>query len=348
MATAEERRARLAAIAEQSDRPHPMTEPRVLLRRDNVQSIPSGGTHDIQWEYAEDEYPAALWDRDARTIVSIQDWGLYRLGAGETHSNLGTGNATGFRQALIYVNGSFVKTDGRPASAAFTPTPDVNADRVLGPGDEVTFRAFQNGGAARDLLSAEAYVIRSAHVPYIRRIAVLGDSISEGEDFNFGYVPALRAEMPTTHVIAAGNSGETTALMEARVPGEVVAWRPDACVVLGGSNDLNTAQSVAWSDQNLNDIYALLDAAAIPVVAVTVPPAAGMLDATEEGRRVALNSVIRAYPRKLVDADLLLRDPANQASLLPAFAQADNIHPNAEGNAVLAAAIAQATEEVLA
>lgn len=324
--------------------PEPRT-PRVIVRRDSIQAIPNASfAAAVDWEYAEEESHPGMWDAGARQRLAAPEWGLYLAKARVAYAAA----ANGFRAVMVGMNGgTWHDTDQRPAVAGLAISPLAEYELVMQPGDFVTFVALHTQGGALNIAGAAgatwASLHRVAELPYTQRIVALGDSLSEGEDFVYGYVPALRAAMPTTHVLAQGNAGETTTQILARVQSEAVAFRPVATVVLGGTNDLGADRSAAAIQTDLQAIYAALDAAGITAILVTIPP--GNFSAPREATRQTVNAWLRGRGRPLVDADLVLRDPADPDSLRAGYGLGDNLHLTPTGNAALAAAIADVVED---
>lgn len=105
------------------------------------------------------------------------------------------------------------------------------------------------------------------------KIACLGDSLTAG----YG-VPkkarwtSLLEEWEGWQVENLGIAGDTTGGMLARFPQEVLPLRPDAVILLGGSNDIFTSGSCLGAQSNLAALaQQVLAHGAVPVVATPLP-----------------------------------------------------------------------------
>ena len=97
----------------------------------------------------------------------------------------------------------------------------------------------------------------------------------------------------------AGVGGNNTAQALARIDGEVLPYRPTACDVCIGTNDVVPGGAITTLPQeqtlyNLAAIYSKLRSAGIWVRAYSVLPRAG-LDATQAARIIEINDFIRKY-----------------------------------------------------
>lgn len=177
-------------------------------------------------------------------------------------------------------------------------------------------------------------------------VTMLGDSITAGYGLSAGAAlpAALQRALGALDVAAivrgAGVSGDTTAGGLARVDFSV---RPDTrlCVVALGGNDLLRGLDPATTRANLTAIVRSLKARRIAVLiaGIQAPPAIGTAYAGEFNAiftRVARAQQARLYP------DLLGGVEGRRALI-----QADGIHPNAAGAAVIAARLAPAVAAAL-
>jgi acyl-CoA thioesterase I len=186
-----------------------------------------------------------------------------------------------------------------------------------------------------------------------RRLAMIGDSMTagiigqatpnannivQGSPLSYGcMVSQGRLEWGGQF----GVPGETTAQMLARV-GQVVAARPDLCVILGGTNDgnMNTIKT------NIPAIVAALLAAGIEPVLATLPPSSSpnaMTNGPHNWIRNA-NGWITKYAAdndlRLVDFFGPLVDPAT--GRYKVGHNSDITHPNQKGYRVMGEALATA------
>lgn len=167
-----------------------------------------------------------------------------------------------------------------------------------------------------------------------KTIVCLGDSITAGVGSGPGEAyPELLAARLGTEVINAGVSGDTAEQGLARVD-EVLAQEPWMVIVELGGNDILRQVPPERTEAALRQILdRLVSARVVPVlVAVDAP-----LGASYQG---IYDRLADEYKAPLVDDAIgdILRDRSLKA---------DMIHPNAEGQKVLAAAIADEIEPVL-
>jgi lysophospholipase L1-like esterase len=149
-------------------------------------------------------------------------------------------------------------------------------------------------------------------------IICFGDSLTVGyqspsaagmvaEDTPYGLV--LQERLGTKAVVRiSGICGELTGEMVLRFRSDVLAPRPEAVVILGGTNDLGWNADPAEIMRNLTKMYELARAAAIVPVPVTVPSiriedAEGNREALawvagHIGRRQQLNAMIADYAER--------------------------------------------------
>jgi len=170
------------------------------------------------------------------------------------------------------------------------------------------------------------------------KILALGDSLTagyglpQGEGFTEQLQQALRDRGHDVFVINGGVSGDTTAGGLARLDW-ALADAPDMVIVELGANDALRAIDPAASRANLDAILAELQARQIPALL------AGMIAPRNLGKdyvaafdgmypELAARYQVPLYP-------FFLEGVAAE----PEFNQADGIHPNAEGVAVIVAGI---------
>lgn len=180
-------------------------------------------------------------------------------------------------------------------------------------------------------------------------VALLGDSITAG--YGLSSEQALPRELEralarsgvAARVIGAGVSGDTTSGGLARVD-QVIARKPDVCVVALGANDLLQGRRPSQVRANLDAIVARLQRAEVKVVlAGMLAPA--FVDLLEPGYSEAYNGAFSevARERRVVFHPFLLEGVA----LNPRLNQPDRIHPNAEGVKIIAARLAPAVTRAI-
>lgn len=195
-------------------------------------------------------------------------------------------------------------------------------------------------GAARALRNCAAALILCAGAAQAEPVTVvaLGDSLTAGYGLpdGQGFVPQLQAWLDAQGQAAvienAGVSGDTTAGGLARLDW-MLADRPSHVILELGANDGLRGLPTAQMEDNLAAIIARLQAAEIPVLLTGMlpPPNLGR-DYTEAFAKVfqdlAEEHEIPLYPFFL---DGVAADPA--------LNQPDQLHPTADGVAVIVARI---------
>lgn len=188
---------------------------------------------------------------------------------------------------------------------------------------------------------------RPAFAQPVRRVTMLGDSITAGYGLNArDATPArLEAELRQlgvpARVTAAGVSGDTTAGGLARV-GFSVKADTEVCIVALGGNDLLQGLDVPAMTRNLNAIVTRLQARRITVILAGVR-APGVIGASyARDFNAAFAKVARERKVAAFYPDLL--DGVQGISTLN---QGDGIHPNPRGALVIAKRLAPVVARVL-
>ena len=193
-------------------------------------------------------------------------------------------------------------------------------------------RKFFNLTGALLLLAATMQPARADSQPL--RLLLLGDSLTAGYGLppDDGFVAQMDRALADAGVEAAvldaGVSGDTTAGGRARVAW-ALADKPTHAVVALGAND---ALRGLPADAAKEDLHAIRDAVAEAGVRVLL---AGMQAARNWGQDYA-DAFDAIYPAVAEEAGVLLYPFFLEGVALdPALNQADGIHPNAEGVAVM-------------
>ena len=185
-------------------------------------------------------------------------------------------------------------------------------------------------------------------------IAALGDSLTAGYGLpqGHGFVPQLQAwldaEGVEATVINAGVSGDTTAGGLARV-GWTLTPDVDAMIVALGGNDFLRGLDPAVSKANLDGVLAAGQEAGVEMLLVGLSVGANYgLDYKQafEGMYVDLAEKydVPLYP----DFAAALRAAAGMGEGMTEFLQADGIHPNKDGVALIVAAIGPVVADLVA
>lgn len=187
------------------------------------------------------------------------------------------------------------------------------------------------------------------------RVVFMGDSITDAwQQPRFGDFFTRKS------YIDRGISGQTTPQMLVRFKPDVIDLKPKVVVILAGTNDIagNTGPMTNEEIQNnLASMSELAHAHDIRVVLASVTPVSGYHVATPTSvpqttarpmaRIRALNDWIKSYAAENKDVYLdYFSAMTDQTGLLRAELSADDLHPNAQGYAIMGplaeAAIAKA------
>lgn len=189
---------------------------------------------------------------------------------------------------------------------------------------------------------SNAQVIASGSAP---GTVLIGDSITE-------YWRFADATLFSDSWRNRGISGQTTAQMLLRFPGDVVALKPEVVHILAGTNDVAGNLGTVSDDTIVANITAMIDIARanrIKVVLGSIPPARFMSwkpGFTPAPRIVALNARLKrlAADRAITFVDYFskLRDSSD------GFAEAlanDGVHPNRDGYAIMRPMLERAVKQ---
>lgn len=186
------------------------------------------------------------------------------------------------------------------------------------------------------------------------RIAALGDSLTQGYGLEQGQglVPQLQAWLDAQGVQAvvlnAGVSGDTTAGGLSRLDW-TLADRPDAVIVALGGNDMLRGIDPAAARANLSGILARLAAEGVPALLVGIA-APGNYGPDYRAAFAAIFPDLAAEHGAGLVPDLLApiteRLLAGQA--IGGLMQADGIHPNPQGVALVVEALGPAVADLVA
>jgi acyl-CoA thioesterase-1 len=204
--------------------------------------------------------------------------------------------------------------------------------------DALTRRAALGGAAA-------ALAPIAVHAAPRKVVTLLGDSLTSGYGLSAGVaLPArLQAEIDALRAPAvirgAGVAGDTSASGLARLE-RAVKSDTDVCVVALGGNDLLTLTDPAVTRANLDRIIRRLKARRIDVVLVGVG-APAELGAYARSFNAIFPALARAHGVPLYPD--ILAGVARDRTLN----QADGIHPNARGVAVIARRLAPVVRDAV-
>lgn len=187
-------------------------------------------------------------------------------------------------------------------------------------------------------------------------IAALGDSLTQGfglvqED---GFVPQLEGWLHDrghdVSVINAGVSGDTTAGGLARV-GWTLTPDVDAMIVALGGNDLLRAIPPEASRANLDGILRAAEEAGVEVLLVGMQAPGNYGPEFQQAFDAMYPELAAAYDTLHVEsflAPLTRAAEADPGAALTSWMQADGIHPNADGVALIVEALGPEVERLIA
>lgn len=204
------------------------------------------------------------------------------------------------------------------------------------------------GTARRESPVLEAVTVQGAAGP--AAVLAVGDSLTDAPlppGSRSRWTDVLAARLPGTPVVSAAVAGSRVRLegglgrpLRERFDRDVLSREGVGTVVLlAGTNDL--ARDLP-AQQLVADLAALADrarAAGLRVVLATLPPARDRT-AAQTAARHEVNAWVRSA-EAFVDADAVLRDPADPERLRPAY-DADGLHLTAAGQRALGEAVADA------
>jgi acyl-CoA thioesterase-1 len=215
----------------------------------------------------------------------------------------------------------------------------------------VAYGAFRGLGKAAALVAGLAAPAVAEEVT----IVALGDSLTQGyglvqED---GFVPQLEAwlRMRGVDVVVEnhGVSGDTTADGLARI-GWALGGHVDALIVALGGNDLLRGLPPEASRANLDGILAEADARGLPVLLIGLQAPGNYGPEYKAAFDAMYPELAAQYDALHVEsflAPLSAAAESDPAAALARYMQADGIHPNAEGVALIVEALGPEVEALV-
>ena len=211
-------------------------------------------------------------------------------------------------------------------------------------------KELQLRGADRDNLKRYAEANETQTPPAPGRVLFLGDSITDGWRLNEYF--------PGKDYVNRGISGQITGQMLGRMLADVVANKPEAMVLLGGTNDIARGVPAGTIQQNIVMIADLAEKYSIkPIFAAILPIHDYNKDqnpAWEMSRRRpmesirAMNDWIKSFCGKRGYTYLDYFTPmVDDAGFLKKDMAEDGLHPNAAGYKVMAALVQSAIDRTL-
>jgi acyl-CoA thioesterase-1 len=172
-------------------------------------------------------------------------------------------------------------------------------------------------------------------------VAAVGDSITARYRLAYSY-PDLLGQWRGIPVRNFGVSGDTTAQMLDRLP-EVLESGPlpQVVVIMGGTNDIARGMPVEEALRNLQTIAERVRDSGRRAVLVCPPPTGAFRLDRAQALRAGLRDYAGAQGIVFVDPWPAMEDPARRGWSRPELAL-DVLHPNEQGQYVLAEQIARA------
>jgi len=190
----------------------------------------------------------------------------------------------------------------------------------------------------------------------MQTIVCHGDSLTEGADLNPSYTwPFLVANQVKVKIINSGIGGDTSGGLLGRFYHDVIRHKPEAVLILGGTNDL-------WWDLDINLIQANIFAMTCqaeyhniaPVVGLPLPlhmenirqqemmaPLGGWENCTRKLERLVKALATAAKQSEIACLDFYHLFLDNKGDVQEKFFLEDGLHPNKDGHLLMAAAAAE-------
>lgn len=163
------------------------------------------------------------------------------------------------------------------------------------------------------------------------RVLAFGDSITAGWGVSESYAPKL-SRILGREVVQSGVSGEQTNRGLQRLAGVLDSVQPAVLVLLEGTNDANRDLDAGAAVANLMAMVDLARARGIQVIIGTLPPLRGP-SAALQGKIQAINNGIRSQAGA---HGASVANIAGEFGGGESLIQADGVHPNDNGQAVIA------------
>ncbi len=198
---------------------------------------------------------------------------------------------------------------------------------------------------------SEANQIDGEPAPGVQRVVFLGDSITDGWELNQYF--------PGKPYLNRGISGQISGQMLGRLEADVLDRKPQAIVLLAGTNDLARGVALEAIENNIAMIADLAAARDVtPILASILPVSDYHAERDPRFKRtpdrrpadiVALNQWMRAFAESRGYHYLdYYAATVDERGMLKAELAGDGLHPNAEGYKAMAPLAEQAIAAVLA
>ncbi|MFN7646023.1 MAG: GDSL-type esterase/lipase family protein [Acidobacteriota bacterium] len=205
-------------------------------------------------------------------------------------------------------------------------------------------------GSDRDNLRRYAEANRTVPPPTARRVVFHGDSITDGWRLN-EYFPGM-------DFVNRGISGQITGEMLGRMQADIIAHKPQAMLILAGTNDIARGVAVETIQNNLTMIADLCEFHKIKVILASILPVSdyhkdknprfAMTGTRPPAVIREMNNWIGAFAKRRGFTYLNYYDAmVDPSGFLKAELADDGLHPNAAGYRIMAPLAQAAIDAVL-
>lgn len=176
-----------------------------------------------------------------------------------------------------------------------------------------------------------------------RRIVFLGDSITDGHTYPALIAQALKESGRKIPIVTnAGIGGDTARGMAARIDQDVLRYKPDLMTLSVGINDVLRGVDPEAYEADVEKILDAVTRAGVNVIVMTTStlgPKQAAADVKLERFNAALRRAAAKRQLRVADVNALMKQAA--AENVP-FMEVDDVHPNFEGQRILARAVLDA------
>ena len=172
------------------------------------------------------------------------------------------------------------------------------------------------------------------------RIAALGDSITYGYPDGRSWTELLAKEL-SLNVHNAGINGDTLEGMLFRLESDVLAYAPDICILMGGSNDVAQGYPLKEMQANATKIKERLEQASIRVL-FGVPIPIAVMPAFETQLQAYRTWLDKIADHKIPFHECFLQEGQIRRGLL-----SDGVHPTYQGYQLMAEVAIKYIRELL-
>lgn len=276
---------------------------------------------------------------DAAEVSAAAAWNS----AAAAHASIEAAGAEGERRAGIEADRAAMEADAAAASAEQAAAPTAEQLAVVDANPASTFRQQQDSRLSATIAAAADPISGN-------RFICAGDSISSF-DFSNNISPWAKVAEGYVNgrlnvVRSAGVSGDTSALLLARLQADVIDHSPAIVSVLIGTNDSPAVPDATYK-ANVTAIHDTLRDAGIRSIVCTIPPRndSAPANATIGRWNAWLKNYALTTDRPLFDFHAAVVDRATGG--LRADCSLDGVHLTSVGHAALAEVVADAVAALL-